>query len=159
MLYDQYFIDDLKNRADLVRIIEPYAPLKKKFNQDTKRQDEKWVESLFWDLSMITPDAQAELQVNGGIFADSVEDQVRMSMRNLLDGLEEAGIGFGNAVASNVYVDNLDEFARMNAVYAKYFGEMPPTRTTVSPLAPVERKRNPSGTFPKLEEVSLVLVK
>ncbi len=30
MLYDQYFIDDLKSRADLVRIIEPYAPLKKK---------------------------------------------------------------------------------------------------------------------------------
>ena len=30
MLYDQYFIDDLKDRADLVRIIEPYAPLKKK---------------------------------------------------------------------------------------------------------------------------------
>lgn len=30
MLYDQYFIDDLKNRADLVRIIEPYAELKKK---------------------------------------------------------------------------------------------------------------------------------
>lgn len=30
MLYDQYFIDDLRDRADLVRIIEPYAPLKKK---------------------------------------------------------------------------------------------------------------------------------
>lgn len=30
MLYDQYFIDDLGSRADLVRIIEPYAPLKKK---------------------------------------------------------------------------------------------------------------------------------
>ncbi|CAN5709275.1 DNA primase [soil metagenome] len=30
MLYDQHFIDELKNRADLVRIIEPYAPLKKK---------------------------------------------------------------------------------------------------------------------------------
>ena len=30
MLYDQYFIDDLKDRADLVRIIEPYVPLKKK---------------------------------------------------------------------------------------------------------------------------------
>ena len=30
MLYDQHFIDDLKNRADLVRIIEPYTPLKKK---------------------------------------------------------------------------------------------------------------------------------
>ena len=30
MLYEQHFIDDLKSRADLVRIIEPYAPLKKK---------------------------------------------------------------------------------------------------------------------------------
>ena len=30
MLYDQFFIDELKSRADLVRIIEPYAPLKKK---------------------------------------------------------------------------------------------------------------------------------
>ena len=30
MLYPQHFIDELKNRADLVRIIEPYAPLKKK---------------------------------------------------------------------------------------------------------------------------------
>jgi len=30
LLYDQYFIDELKDRADLVRLIEPYAPLKKK---------------------------------------------------------------------------------------------------------------------------------
>ena len=30
MLYEQHFIDDLKNRADLIRIIEPYTPLKKK---------------------------------------------------------------------------------------------------------------------------------
>ena len=30
MLYDQFFIDELKTRADLVRIVEPYAPLKKK---------------------------------------------------------------------------------------------------------------------------------
>ncbi|MEO8648529.1 MAG: DNA primase, partial [Acidobacteriota bacterium] len=30
MLYDQFFIDELRDRADLVRVIEPYAPLKKK---------------------------------------------------------------------------------------------------------------------------------
>ncbi|HOC57135.1 MAG TPA: DUF6079 family protein [Verrucomicrobiota bacterium] len=46
-----------------------FSPLKKKYNADTKRQDDRWVESLFWDLTMITPEAQAELQVNGGIFA------------------------------------------------------------------------------------------
>lgn len=54
-----------------------YAPLKKKHNQDTKRQDEKWVESLFWDLQMITPEAQAELQVNGGLFATFAPSDLR----------------------------------------------------------------------------------
>jgi len=46
-----------------------FAPLKKTYLPDTKRQDEKWIESLFWDLNMVTPEAQAELKVNGGIFA------------------------------------------------------------------------------------------
>jgi reactive intermediate/imine deaminase len=97
--------------------------------------------------------------INGGIYADNVEDQVRQSMRNLLDGLEEAGLDFSHVVASNVYVDNLDEFGKMNAVYGKYFpAKSPPTRTTVSPLPPVERVRSASGHFPKLEEVSIVAV-
>lgn len=96
---------------------------------------------------------------NGGIYADNVEDQVRMTMRNLLDGLEEAGLDFSKVVASNVYLDNLDEFAKMNGVYGKYFTQMPPTRTTVSPLPPVTRQRSAGGNFPKLEEISIVAVK
>jgi 2-iminobutanoate/2-iminopropanoate deaminase len=94
-----------------------------------------------------------------GIWADDVENQVRQSMRNLLDGLEEAGLDFSHAVASNVYVDNLDEFSKMNAVYGKYFTSAPPTRTTVAPVAPVERKRDTQGRAPKLEEVSIIAVK
>ena len=46
-----------------------FSRLKKKYLQDMKRQGEKWVEALFWDLSMITPEAQAELGVNGGLLA------------------------------------------------------------------------------------------
>ena len=98
--------------------------------------------------------------VNGGIFADNTEDQMRMTMRNLLDGLEEAGLTFANVVATVVYIDDQDEFTKMNAVYGKYFAAPPPpTRSTLSPLAPVERKRSANGTFPKLEEVSIVAVK
>ncbi len=96
---------------------------------------------------------------NGGIWASDVENQVRQSMRNLLDGLEEAGLDFSHAVQSNVYVDNLDEFGKMNAVYARYFTAAPPTRTTVQPLPPVERKPLPDGRSPKLEEISMVAVK
>jgi reactive intermediate/imine deaminase len=97
--------------------------------------------------------------INGGIWAQSVEDQVRQSMRNLLDGLEEAGLDFSHVVASNVYLDNLDEFAKMNGVYGKYYKDAPPTRTTVCPVPPVDRAQSQSGHWPKLEEISIIAVK
>jgi len=95
---------------------------------------------------------------NQGIYAEDVENQVRQTMRNLLDGLEEAGLDFSNVVASNVYVDNLDEFAKMNGVYAKYFGPQPPARTTVAPLPPVERKRDANDRWPMIEQISVIAV-
>jgi len=96
---------------------------------------------------------------NSGIFADTVGHQVRQTMRNLLDGLEEAGLDFSKCVAANVYVDNLDEFADMNKIYGLFFPEAPPTRTTVQPYRPVERVRDAQGRFPKLEEVSVIAVR
>jgi 2-iminobutanoate/2-iminopropanoate deaminase len=96
---------------------------------------------------------------NSGIYGSDVETQVRQSLRNLLDGLEEAGISFSHVVATNVYVDNIDEFARMNKIYGSYFTTMPPTRTTVQPLPPVERKQNERGAWPMLEQISLVAVR
>lgn len=96
---------------------------------------------------------------NSGIFVAGVADQVRMSMRNLLDGLEEAGMDFSNVVSTNVYLDNISDFAEMNGIYGLYFKGAPPTRTTVQPKASVERKRDAQGRAPKLEEVSLVAVK
>jgi 2-iminobutanoate/2-iminopropanoate deaminase len=94
-----------------------------------------------------------------GIFASTVEAQVRQTMRNLLDGLEEAGLSFSNVVASNVYLDNIDDFSRMNRVYAQYFADTFPTRTTVAPLAPIDRKPTSEDTYPGLEQISFVAVR
>jgi reactive intermediate/imine deaminase len=94
-----------------------------------------------------------------GIYASTVEAHVRQTMRNLLDGLEEAGLTFSNVVATNVYLDNIDDFPKMNRVYAQYFPDMYPTRTTVSPLAPIDRTPKNEDTFPGLEQISLVAVK
>ena len=96
--------------------------------------------------------------VNGGIFADTVETQLRQTMRNLLDGLEEAGMKFANVVASNVYLDNLDEFTQMNRVYAEYFPNVPPSRTTVQQLAPGKRAADPRGRWPTLEQISIIAI-
>ena len=55
--------------SDKDKPVKFFAPLKKKFLSDKKRQDDKWIESLFWQLPDITPEAQAEHGVNGGLFA------------------------------------------------------------------------------------------
>ncbi|MDQ6666087.1 MAG: Rid family hydrolase [Acidobacteriota bacterium] len=94
-----------------------------------------------------------------GIYASTVEHQLRQTMRNLLDGLEEAGMNFGNVVSSTVYLDNLDDFARMNKVYAQYFGPVPPARTTVQQIAPGPRQGDAEDRWPTLEQISIVAVK
>jgi reactive intermediate/imine deaminase len=97
--------------------------------------------------------------VNGGIYAPTVETQLRQTMRNLLDGLEEAGMNFSNVVAANVYLDDIGDFSKMNPVYAQYFGSAPPARTTVQQIAPGERAPNRTGHWPTLEQISIIAVK
>ncbi len=80
-------------------------------------------------------------------------------MRNLLDGLEEAGLTLSNVVATNVYLDDMNDFPRMNRVYAQYFPNAPPTRTTVAQLAPTDRKPLNEDSYPGLEQISLIAVK
>jgi len=94
-----------------------------------------------------------------GIYASTVENQLRMTVRNLLDGLEEAGMDLSNVVANYVYLDNIDDFAQMNRVYAQYFSGTLPTRTTVEQRAPVERKPDEEDRWLALEEIALIAVR
>jgi reactive intermediate/imine deaminase len=94
-----------------------------------------------------------------GIWVGTVEAQVRQTMRNLVDGLEEAGLQLSNVVATNVYLDDMNDFARMNRIYAQYFPGTPPARTTLAQLAPVDRTPRNEDTFPGLEQISLIAVK
>ena len=80
-------------------------------------------------------------------------------MRNLLDGLEEAGLMFSDVVATNVYLDDINDFARMNRIYAQYFADTQPARTTVAQIAPTDRTPRTEDTFPGLEQISLIAVK
>ncbi|MFL6350252.1 MAG: RidA family protein [Bryobacteraceae bacterium] len=96
---------------------------------------------------------------NGGVLTPSVDLQLRQTMRNLLDNLEEAGLSFQDVVCTNVYLDDLSEFAVMNKIYAKYFSGIPPARTTIQQLAPVERKQKENDTYPEIEQISLIAVR
>jgi reactive intermediate/imine deaminase len=94
-----------------------------------------------------------------GVYAATVEHQMRQSMRNQLDNFEEAGLTFANVVAANVYLDNVDDFAKMNSIYALYFTGVKPARTTVQQVAPGSREPDASGSYPTLEQVSFVAVR
>ncbi len=94
------------------------------------------------------------------IYASTVEAQVRMTMRNLLDGLEETGLSLTNVVATNVYLDDINDFSGMNRIYAQYFPNIKPTRTTVEQIPPLPN-RGPvkDDVYPMLEQVSLIAVR
>lgn len=96
---------------------------------------------------------------HGGVYATTTPHQLRQTMRNLLDNLEEADMTLGQVVATNVYLDDVNDLETFDEVYRQYFDAAPPARTTVQQIAPAERKPDSEDHFPGLEQVSLIAVK
>jgi len=96
---------------------------------------------------------------NGGVYAATTAEQVRQTMRNLLDNLEEADMRFEQVVSTTVYLDDLSESAAFEKVYRKYFSGTLPAQTTVQQIQPAERKPDEEGHYPTLEQVSLIAVR
>ena len=96
---------------------------------------------------------------HGGVYATTTPHQLRQTMRNQLDNLEEAGMTFDQVVATNVYLDDLADLPRFDEVYAQYFGPVLPARTTVQQIEPTQRKPDKDDHFPGLEQVSLIAVR
>lgn len=60
-----------------------------------------------------------------------IEDQTRLVLDNLKAELEAAGMSMANVVSTTVFMKDLNEFGKMNTVYATYFTDVPPARVTV----------------------------
>ena len=96
---------------------------------------------------------------HGGVYASTTAHQVRQTMRNLLDNLEEAGMTFDQVVSTNVYLDDLSDTQKFDEVYVQYFNHALPARTTIEQIAPAERKADKDDHFPDLEQVSLIAIR
>jgi reactive intermediate/imine deaminase len=96
---------------------------------------------------------------HGGVFAAATVDQVRQTMRNLLDNLEEADMKFDQVVSATIYLDDLSELPAFAGVYRKYFNGVLPSQTTIQQIQPAERKADEEGQYPDLEQVSLIAVR
>jgi len=82
--------------------------------------------------------------VEGGI-----EAQTRQVLTNLKHVLEAADSGLKFVVKTTVFLQNMDDFAAMNAVYAEFFPGNPPARSTVAAAA------LPKGALVEIECVAL----
>lgn len=96
---------------------------------------------------------------HGGIYATTTEHQLRQTMRNQLDNLEEAGMNFDAIVSTTVYLDDLSDEEAFDRVYSEYFGAAMPARSIIQQIAPTERKADQEDHFPGLEQVSLIAVR
>jgi len=71
----------------------------------------------------------------GQLVRGSVEEQTRQVLENLKQVLAAAGSSLEKVVKTTVFMSDLKGFEAMNGVYANYFGETPPARSTVQAAA------------------------
>ena len=67
----------------------------------------------------------------GQIVAGGIEAQTRQVFANIGAILEAAGLSFDAVVSATVYVADMNDFARVNEIYATYFNAPEPARATV----------------------------
>ena len=65
------------------------------------------------------------------VTAETIEDQTRQAIVNLGNVLEKAGSSLSKVVKTTVFISDMNEFARLNAVYAEMFGDTKPARSCV----------------------------
>jgi 2-iminobutanoate/2-iminopropanoate deaminase len=64
-----------------------------------------------------------------------IEAQTRRVLQNLAAVLEAAGSHLAQVVKTTVFLHDMNEFTRMNAVYAEFFTNSPPARSTIQAAA------------------------
>jgi reactive intermediate/imine deaminase len=85
--------------------------------------------------NLIFLSGQVGLDGSGKLAAGDIEGQTEQVFANLKAVLDACGRQFDDAVRVGVYLTDMSHFARMNAVYAKYFSQPFPARTTIGVAA------------------------
>ena len=99
--------------------------------------------------NMIFFSGQIPLDPETGVMPEGIEAQTRRVLDNVKGLLESQGLTFKNVVKTTVYLDNIDDFATMNGIYAEYFEEPYPARSAV------EVAKLPKGALLEVEVIAV----
>ncbi len=84
------------------------------------------VEGILYTSGQIALNPEGEL-IEGG-----VAEQTRQVLNNLSAVLEEAGGTLNDVIKTTIFLANMEDFATVNEVYAEFFGDHRPARSTVA---------------------------
>lgn len=102
-------------------------------------------DSMIYTAGQIGFDPVTMEIVSGGI-----EAETRQALTNLKNVLEAAGSSLEHVVKTLVFLQDMADFPKMNAIYAEYFPENPPARSTVQVAA------LPKGALVEIEAIALI---
>lgn len=100
---------------------------------------------LVYTAGQIAIDPSTKEVVEGG-----VAEQTERVMHNLRAILEAAGSSLGSVVKTTVFLSDMGDFAAMNEVYARHFGNHKPARSTV------QAARLPKDVMVEIEAIARV---
>lgn len=87
----------------------------------------------------------------GELTGTSAADQTEQVLRNLGSVLEAAGAGYQHVVKTTIFLIDMNDFGAVNEVYAKYFGQSRPARSTVAVAA------LPKGAIVEIDAVARIM--
>ena len=98
---------------------------------------------------MVFASGQIPVDPATGEVAADIEGQAEQVMKNMKNLLEAAGTSMENVVKTTVFIQSMDDFAKINAIYSKYFTENCPARSCV------EVARLPKNVLLEMEAIAV----
>ena len=98
--------------------------------------------------NMVFASGQIPVNPATGEIPEGVEAQANQVFTNVKNLLEAAGASINNVVKTSVFIQNMDDFATINEIYAKYFTEPFPARSCV------EVAKLPKGVLLEVEAIA-----
>jgi 2-iminobutanoate/2-iminopropanoate deaminase len=69
------------------------------------------------------------------VYSGTAAEQTERLLKNLEAILKAAGLQFKDVVKTTIYLTDMNDFAAVNEIYARYFSEKPPARSTIGVMA------------------------
>lgn len=99
---------------------------------------------------MVFTSGQIALKPSGEMINGDVKEQCTQVLANLKAVLEAAGSSLDKVIKTTIFLDNMDDFAAVNELYADAFGDHKPARSTVAV------KTLPKNALVEIDAIALV---